>query len=113
MNPVFLKEWSPKQMTHVQKSVRRFIVSRYWETHHSPAADPFIIGGNNSFDGIDKVLGLAYTSSSAYAGLWPCNTELYLDNAHKFSLTGFVLDSNGFVHAIWSDRAENEISFPI
>lgn len=113
MKTEFLKEWSADQLARVKKSIRKFIVSRYWETHHSPDADPFIIAGNNSYAGIDEILGLAYTSSSEFAGLWPCNTQLYLDNAHKFHLAGFALDKNSFVHAIWWDNEENEISFPI
>lgn len=36
MKPQFLKEWTQSQMKQVERSIRRFITSRYWETHHSP-----------------------------------------------------------------------------
>lgn len=113
MKAQFLQEWIPSQHKHVEKAVRRFILSRYWETHHSPEADTFIVAGASSFAAIASVLGLAYTSSSDYAGLWACNTELYLDVAHKFKLVGFAHDANGFTYSIWWDSEENEIIFPI
>jgi hypothetical protein len=113
MKAQFLPEWNASQMKQVKKAVCKFINSRYWETLHSPNTDPFIIDQAKTFDKIDSILGLAYTSSSAYAGLFVCNTELYLDNDHKWHLQAFALDSNGFVHAIFWDVNENEIAFNI
>ena len=113
MKAKFLKEWNPQQFKQVEKAICRFIRSRYWETHHSPDADPFIKSGAKTFSRISEILGLAYTSRSNFAGYWACNTELYLDNAHSYWLVGFALDSNSFVHAIFWDKDENEISFNI
>lgn len=109
----FLKEWTPAQFKYVEKAITRFINSRYWETHHSPNADPFIIAQAKTFNKIADILGLAYTSSSNFAGYWTCNTDLYLDNAHNWRLIGFGHDKNSFTHAIFWDEKENEITFPI
>lgn len=109
----FLKEWTPAQFKTVEKAITRFINSRYWETHHSPDADPFIIAQAKTYNKISDILGLAYTSTSDFAGLWACNTQLYLDNAHKWHLVGFAHDKNTFTHAIFNDDTENEIVFPI
>ena len=113
MKTEFLKEWNKQQFTTAQKAITKFINSRYWETHHSPDADPFIKYNKRTFTGISEILGLAYTSTGDFAGYWVCNTELYLDNAHKWNLVGFAIGSNSFVHAIFYDAAENEITFPI
>ena len=109
----FLKEWTPAQFKTVQKAITRFINSRYWETYHSRDADPFIIAQAKKFKQIADILGLAYTSSSDFAGYWACNTQLYLDNGHKWHLVGFAHDKNTFTHAIFNDDEENEITFPI
>lgn len=109
----FLKEWTPNQFKYVEKAITRFINSRYWETYHSPNADPFIIAQTKTYKPISDILGLAYTSSSDFAGLWACNTQLYLDNNHEWHLVGFAHDKNSFTHAIFNDNEEREISFPI
>lgn len=113
MKTEFLKEWNKQQFTIAQKAITKFINSRYWETHHSPDADPFIKYNKQTFAGIADVLGLAYISSSDFAGYWANNTDLYLDNDHNWRLIGFAIGSNSFVNAIFWDASENEICFPI
>lgn len=113
MKAQFLKEWNPQQFKAVQKAIVKYINSRYWESYKSPDADPFIKYGKQTFNGISEVLGLAYTSSSNFAGYWPTGEQLYLDNSHSWWLIGFAMDSASFVHAIFWDAEENEITFPI
>jgi len=93
----FKQEWDKKEFAHVEKMIKKYLKSRHFE--HSGDYNP------NLFD----ALGLAYTSSSSYAGLWVCNLELYLDVDHKFHLIGFALSQNGFVYAIYWDENENEL----
>ena len=111
MKTNFKKEWTPEDFKTAKKYIAKFLNSRYFETHHSPDATPFC--NCKSFNDYDYVLGLAYTSSSDFAGLWICNTELFLDTDHIYKLNGFVLGSGGFVFAVWNDNKENEIIFPI
>ncbi len=112
MKTSFLKEWNNSQFKTAEKAICKYIVSRFFETSHSNGADPFA-GFGKDFSYISKVLGLACTSTSAYAGLWACNTELYLDVNKKFKLDGFAMDRHSFVYAIWSDKNENELITPI
>lgn len=101
MKAVFLKEWSKIQHIIVEKAIKKYLNSRYFENSHG------------YFENLFEALGLAYTSSSSYAGLWICNVELYLDANKKYKIIGFALDTNTFVHAICWDNEENEIIIPI
>ena len=93
-------------------AIKSFIYSRFFETLHTPEKNPFG-GGAKTYKRVFEVLGLVYTSTSKYAALWACNTELYLDCSKKFKLEGFAMDEYGFVYAIWSDEKENELITPI
>ena len=112
MKTQFLTEWSERQLKAVEKKILVFIKSRWFETMHGGEnKDPFI--GCRTFEDIDNILGLAYTSSSSFAGLWACNTHLYLDAARDWYLNGFAMDKNGFVFAIWNNDEEAEAITPI
>lgn len=108
---IFKKEWGKTDLSTVKKAIIKYLGSRYFESHHSNNKYCFL--NCRTFPDFDNVLGLVYTSSSSYAGLWACNTALYLDVDHKYKLDGFALGNGGFVYAIWSDIDENEIIFPI
>ena len=101
MKTEFLKSWDEKQVKQVEKAIKKFLNSRFFEYSHGYTP--------NLFD----ALGLAYTSSSAYAGLWVCNIELYFDAEQKFKVEGFALGNGGFVFAVCWDKDENEILIPI
>lgn len=107
----FKSEWSEKELQYTKKTIVEYLGSRYFESHHSDNKYCFL--NCRTFSDFDNVLGTAYTSSSSCAGLWVCNTELYLDIDHKYKLDGFALGNGGFVYAIWSDIDENELIFPI
>lgn len=107
----FKTEWTEKELQSVKKSIVKYLGSRWFESHHS--VDKYCFLNCRTFSQFDNVLGMAYTSSSSYAGLFVCNTELYLDIDLKYKLDCFALGNGGFVYAIWSDIDENEIVFPI
>lgn len=107
----FKKEWDEKELQSAKKSIVKYLGSRYFESHHSEGKYCFL--NCRTFSQFDNVLGMAYTSSSSYAGLFVCNTELYLDIDRKYKLDGFALGNGGFVYAVWSDSDENEVIFPI
>lgn len=108
---IFKKEWSKTDLSTVKKAIVKYLGSRYFESRHSDNKYCFL--NCRTFSDFDNVLGTAYTSSSSYAGLFVCNTDLYLDTEQKYKLDGFALGNGGFVYAIWSDIDENEIIFPI
>lgn len=111
MKTTFKKEWTNEDFKTAKKAITKFLNSRYFETYHSPDATPFC--ACKTFEDFDGILGTAYTSTSSYAGLWVCNTNLFLDNEHTFKLDGFAIGSGGFVFAVWSADNEKELIFPI
>lgn len=101
METNFLKNWDDKQFKQVEKIIKKYLSTRFFENSHGYH--------KNLFD----ALGLAYTSTGDYAGLWVCNISLYLDVKQIYKFEGFALGSSGFVYAICWDENENEIIFPI
>ena len=112
MKTQFLKDWNENQFKTVKKAAVKYLRSRYFETMHG-GEDRTPFAGMTTFKQFDSVLGTAYTSTGICAGLWVCNTELYLDNAREWHLVGFVMDKNSFVHAWFEDAIENNLIFPI
>jgi hypothetical protein len=112
MKTQFLQNWTTQQHKTAEQAIVKYLRSRFFETLHSGEnTTPFC--GCKTFRDFDAILGLAYTSSSSFAGLFICNTELYLDTASEFGLVGFAMDKNHFVYAIWQDKKERELTFPI
>ena len=111
MKTELIKSWDNKQVSFVKKQITKYLNSRYFETFHSKDSTPFYCC--KSFSDFDNVLGLAYTSSSDCAGLWICNTDLYLDASHTQKIIGFGLDKYSFVYLICWDDKENEMLIPI
>jgi hypothetical protein len=98
---VLLQEWNSRDMKVAQKAIQKFLNSRHFEYSHGYTPNLY------------KDLGLAFTSSSSYAGLWVCNRELYLDKYHKFHIIGFAKGVSGFVYAICWDKDKNELIITI
>ena len=106
----FLKEWQPFEQ--LNRMVKRRLVSHFmkniyqWQpTNNEQDKIPFKA---YSFSGINEKLGLAYTSTGDYAGLWVCNAGyLWADPTHYF--IGFAINQNNEVIGIAQDHEENEI----
>lgn len=58
---------------------------------------------------LDSALGLAYTSSGCFAGLWVCNTTEYFDRMDHFRIRGFALDMEENLVIYCEDINENEL----
>lgn len=85
MKTSFLKDWTPEQFKIVETAAAKFLRSRYFETLHSGEnKTPFV--GCKTFKQFDNIIGTAYTSTGICAGLWVCNTHLYLDVQQKWHL---------------------------
>lgn len=110
INTKFLQEWQPfntKYLKAKQAIRKHFAANVYtWQpTHEESSKKPF---KPHSFAQINETLGFAYTSTSAYAGLWVCNAGyLWADNTHYF--TGFAINTDNQVVGIAHDFDENEI----
>ena len=64
-----------------------------------------------TFYQIEQQLGVAYTSSSSYAGLWICNDEIFLDGDIK--LISFAISEDNIICSVWWDSEEKETIIPI
>jgi len=105
----FLKDWTPFEK--LEKQMERAILNHFikhtykWLKEHGK---PLINFNPTTFEQIDNVLGLAYTSTGAYAGLFCCNGGYIMYNStHHF--TSFVITKGGKFAAIVEDENENEI----
>lgn len=110
----FKQEWSVTDHEYAKKYILSYLKSRRFDSYKSESGWGSAFCGMTRFIQFSNALGLAYTSSSSYAGLWACSDHLYLDTQHKFHLVGFAIGEIDFtVYAIWWDEDENEIIFPI
>jgi hypothetical protein len=114
VNTNFLKEWQP--FDKLNKMVKRKILTHFINnvynfqpTHDKTQLKPF---HPVTFSQVDNILGLAYTSTGDYAGLWVCNGGyLQADKDHHF--IGFAINTEGEVIAIADDENEKSIYIKI
>lgn len=107
MKTDFLKNWTPAQFKNAEKQISKFLNSRFFELNKGH------LSGLKYYNQYSNALGLAYTSSGDFAGLWICNVELYLDAKQVFKIEGFAQDAQGFVYCWCMDANENELYIPI
>ena len=93
----FLQSWSDQELKRVEKIVKNYLNKSSFSTSHGFKLDLY------------SEAGLAYTSRSAYAGLWVCNISIFIDVTEKYAIQGFAMTTGGFVYAICWDENENEI----
>ncbi len=117
VNTNFKKEWTFTGRNNDERKAKKVIL-QFFASHnfkyidnHSEPAKPFDVDDSMqypSFDRLDNKLGLAYTSSGMYAGLWVCNGIYVMANdTHHF--TGFMINELGEVVASVEDENENTI----
>lgn len=107
VNTDFKKDWSNKEINRVKKAIYNHLSTHNYKykTDHVNPAKPL-----NFFyvDEVDNLLGLAYTSSGDYAGLWICNGVYAMVNeTHHF--IGFAINANNEIVGIAEDENENAI----
>lgn len=109
LNTRFKKDWTDEEFKQVEKAITDHFTNwknQYkYQRNHEEKPRVFL---PRTYKELNNILGLAYTSTSAYAGLWACNGGyLYADATHRF--TGFAINTDGEVIAIADDENENEI----
>lgn len=88
------KELTPEEIRTLEKAIKSHFV-------HNTRFDRFgHVVAYKSFKELDEFLGLAYTSGSAYAGLWICNTKIYLDVEARYEYNGFGMTVEGWPVAL-------------
>jgi len=117
VNTTFLKEWKPfdKLNKQVEQAILNYFrrnICIYQPTHDPKSKQPFVMVG--SFARIDSILGLAYTSTSDFAGKWVCNGGyLFPPNNDTHNFIGFAINELGQVIGIADDKDENSIYIPL
>lgn len=99
-----LKEIPESDMGMLEERIYNFISSRVFTTFktHGDA-----LGYCSTFDGYDKKLGFAYTSTSSFAGLWICNDTLFLDCEQGVRILGFAMTSAHMAVAVCETEDED------
>ncbi len=105
-NPKFLPEWNSAQFDAMDKAIERHFKGKTLNTHKGEIANTSVL--DNTFSHLETVLGLAYTSSSSYAGYWICNVTLYLDADKRWQYSAFAIGTDGKFYATIQDKYENE-----
>lgn len=107
VNTNFLPEWTDKQFAKVKRAIyQHFCSHSYTFKDGSSIAHKTV--NVFSYEEFELLAGLAYTSSSNYAGLWVCNAvEIMATDTHKF--IGFAMNTDGKVVGIAWDNEENEL----
>lgn len=93
INQSFLKNWTPEQLKVIEGAI----------------SSHFRKGITNC----KNWLGLAYTSTSSYAGYWVCNVQIEPVKYPNHSYVGFALTDSLKPYAILWDKDENEILLPL
>jgi len=110
VNTNFLKEWQPfdKLNKMVERKILTHFINNVYNFHATHDKTQLKQFKPVTFSQIDNILGLAYTSTGDYAGLWVCNGGyLQADEDHNF--IGFAINTDGEVIAIADDENENSI----
>lgn len=81
-----LKEWTPQQGDKVER-----FISKFYKTNYNK---------------VDAHLGLAYTSSSRFAGLWVCNVEEHLKNGYFIKCFAMDVNENIIIYCLNKDEDE-------
>jgi len=102
----FLPEWTTNQFQAIKKAISNYFYCKPISTNKG-------IFTTYSFKQLADILGLAYTSTSSYAGYWICNVELKHNTYTDYHYIGFALSTDNKAYAILWDKDENEIIIPL
>lgn len=104
----FLQNWTESQCTLMERKISSHFSMKPMQTNHGNYPAMYL-----GWVAIIERLGLAYTSSSSYAGYWVCNTEVYHKFYPGYTYIGFAMDDKQKGYAILWDKEENEIILPL
>lgn len=108
MKHTLLTEWNADQFKTVKKAILSYFKSRKFETLHNVN-----LSNIRTFNDLDNILGMAYTSTSSFAMYSICNTEVYFDDNAIYNIICFGLSTDGLVYCLLYDLNESELLFPI
>lgn len=107
VNTNFVKLFTDKQHKQVSKAIFNHFATHTYKRINNHGDTP-IKFNVLSMKQLDDTMGLAYTSSGDYAGLWVCNGGYVMaTNTHHF--IGFAINTDNEVIAIAEDENENPL----
>ena len=104
------KEWTDQETEKVEKSIREWLSNLTFSarTRRGINSTECFLPPLKTEEQMNNLLGLAYTSSSEYAGLWVCNVELIVKyDGERYFVQGFAMDTNN-IYAVCHDEKEND-----
>jgi hypothetical protein len=104
-----LKEWTPVQFEAINTAIAMHFRSRFNINYVNGQGKHTTNVFNASFETIDGLLGLAYTSSGIYACYGVCNVRALFDADGIYSYDYFTIGADGEYYAILQDQDENEL----
>lgn len=105
------KEWTDQETEKVEKSIREWLSNLTFSARirRGINSTEYFLPPLKTEEQMNNLLGLAYTSSSEYAGLWVCNVELIVKHDGKrYFVQGFAMDNYGNIYAVCHDKKEND-----
>jgi hypothetical protein len=105
--PKFKSEWTDKEMAKMKQAIKKAFLFKPIPTNQGTKVF-------YTYADLDNFAGLAYTSSSSYAGLWVCNgMELRNAKYPGFVYVGFAMGEDGAAYGVMWDQDEEEIIVPL
>ncbi len=104
----FLKEWTPEQFRLMRVTIANHFANKYFSGRNMDF-QPQV----RRFQELDAIMGLAFTSSSSYAGYWVCNDEIVTSKYAGYKYIGFAMNNENKGFAILWDNEEKEIIIPL
>jgi hypothetical protein len=113
MKTVLSKEWNfPADHKAAMKAIiKYFRLTRPY--FGKPDSRKNRVRANITQKEVENLLGLPYTSTSAFAGLWVSNTQIYMDDECEWTIEGFAMGVNGQFYAYCQDVNEKELLIAI
>jgi len=106
VKPTFLQEWQPKDFEDMQRSITRYYAKKSLISVNGKG-----VITPKTWEGLNELFGLAYTSSSSFAGYWVCNVELSYNGF--YNVIGFAIGKDGKHYAVAWDKDEHELIFEL
>lgn len=101
----FVSEWTNAQFIEMNKAIAKHFKGRILVTNYG------LHTMTGSFNAINNLLGLAYTSSSSFAMYAICNIELHYNKDYNYQF--FAIGKDGRFYSILWDKDENEKVIPL
>ena len=109
MKTQFKKEWTPADFDRVEKRLLKYFRGKSFCNHRNGIN---YFSNNTTFEQLENVLGLPYTSSSSHAMMsMDCNINLFFNPAWHFDRV--VIDENNDVLIVLQTSEEKERTFKI